>query len=718
LSFDPFRCKGGRAVKLKASCHWIPGAAMAPVCFVVMGFGKKIDLATGRELDLDKSYTRIIRPAVQAAGYQCIRADEVQQSGTIDVPMYKLLYEAELVIADLSTTNPNAIFELGIRHALKPRATIVIAESKFSIPFDATHIAVRRYEHLGSSIDYDEAIRMQILLTGLINALPGNADPDSPVYTMLPDLRAPTMIRAAPAGVAAARAGVGGGGVAEPQAELAVESYASKLQTARDALNEGAFGLAKKLLEEIYKDQTKPSQDGRPRPARPFVVQQLALATYKAAEADAKTLGPEKALIGYTQAEELLRRLDVETTTDPETLGLWSSIHKRRAEMPSRSAEERKQDLDEAIGVSERGFLIKRDYYNGTNLAYLYNLRASLSSGDDRLADNVFADRVRRMVLKITDDQLATLGSRQVDPAEARPLDEERYWIATTKAETLIALGDPSGENLMKQALANAPAQWMAATTKLQLSRLQQLLQAANSPSSANVEAAATRPSSRGERDVPSDKSNVSTTQGPSVPAIEPTPLPGWLHKKNYYVSYAWADSANPEREKEVDRLCDEAEKKYGVFIIRDKTSLKIGDLIYDFMRNIGEGDLVFVFLSDKYLHSSNCMFELSELWRNNRQLQSEFRSRVRLFNVDGVNIYSPRDRLQYTSYWISARDELKETISKVGAENAGYEDIRQLRYMQSFVSDISNILAVFAGAVQPKTFEEFIKYGFSEADA
>jgi internalin A len=321
-------------------------------------------------------------------------------------------------------------------------------------------------------------------------------------------------------------------------------------------------------------------------------------------------------------------------------------------------------------------------------------------------------------VLKITDDQLATLGSRQVDPAEARPLDEERYWIATTKAETLIALGDPSGENLMKQALANAPAQWMAATTKLQLSRLQQLLQAANSPSSANVEAAATRPSSRGERDVPSDKSNVSTTQGPSVPAIEPTPLPGWLHKKNYYVSYAWADSANPEREKEVDRLCDEAEKKYGVFIIRDKTSLKIGDLIYDFMRNIGEGDLVFVFLSDKYLHSSNCMFELSELWRNNRQLQSEFRSRVRLFNVDGVNIYSPRDRLQYTSYWISARDELKETISKVGAENAGYEDIRQLRYMQSFVSDISNILAVFAGAVQPKTFEEFIKYGFSEADA
>jgi hypothetical protein len=214
---------------------------MAPVCFVVMGFGKKTDLATGRELDLDKSYNSIIKPAVLAAGYQCIRADEVQQSGMIDVPMYKLLYEAELVVADLSTTNPNAIFELGVRHALKPRATIIIAESKFNIPFDATHIAVRRYEHLGLSIDYAEAIRMQNVLTGLIAALPGNADPDSPVYTILHELRAPTMAQAAPAGIAAERAAVAGVGVAQPQAEPAVESYASKLQTALDALDEGAF---------------------------------------------------------------------------------------------------------------------------------------------------------------------------------------------------------------------------------------------------------------------------------------------------------------------------------------------------------------------------------------------------------------------------------------------------------------------------------------------
>ena len=238
----------------------------------------------------------------------------------------------------------------------------------------------------------------------------------------------------------------------------------------------------------------------------------------------------------------------------------------------------------------------------------------------------------------------------------------------------------------MKQMLVSAPAQWMAATTKLQLSRLQQLLAVANSSSSANVEPPAAPASSRADVDLPSDKSKMSLTQGATLPASALPSPPNWTRKKSYYVSYAWADPVNPEREQYVDRLCDEAEKKYGVFIIRDKTALKFGDLIYDFMRQIGDGDLVFIFLSDKYLHSSYCMFELFELWRNSRQLQSEFRSRVRLFNVDDVNINSPKDRLRYTSYWISARDELKEVIAKVGPENAGEEDIRQLRYMQSFV--------------------------------
>jgi hypothetical protein len=442
-----------------------------------MGFGKKIDLATGRELDLDKTYQNIIKPAVTDAGYECERADEILHSGVIDVPMYDRLFGAELVVADLSTANLNAIFELGIRHAMKPRTTIIIAESKFKIPFDASHIVVYSYEHLGPDIGYSETIRMRAELTNLANALKNGRAADSPVHVALSDLQPPTRAAPPPASFAPAA-----------QAAAPADTYAMKLQIAHDAMTHGDFSVAKSVLRGVYDEQTAPGADGAPKPARPFVVQQLALATYKAAEADAKTAGPDTALVGYAQAEELLRKLDFETTTDPETLGLWSAIHKRRAEMESRPAAQRLEDAEEAVHAAERGFMIKRDYYNGTNLAYLFNLRASLSSGDDRIADNVFADRVRRMVVKITADRLAALGAEQQSAAdsatppptpesgEVRPLAEERYWVEATHAECLIALGDPSGEDLMKKALASAPAPWMADTTRSQLGRVRALL--------------------------------------------------------------------------------------------------------------------------------------------------------------------------------------------------------------------------------------------------
>src|SRR5512132_2912036 len=103
-------------------------------CFVIMGFGIKTDYATGRKLDLDKSYRLLIKPVVEENGLECIRADEIRHTGTIDVPMYEELLTADVVIADLSTSNPNALYELGLRHALQPRATIVISENKLWYP--------------------------------------------------------------------------------------------------------------------------------------------------------------------------------------------------------------------------------------------------------------------------------------------------------------------------------------------------------------------------------------------------------------------------------------------------------------------------------------------------------------------------------------------------------------------------------------------------------
>ncbi len=159
-------------------------------CLVVQGFGEKTDLTDGRKLNLDASY-QVIKEAVEEAGLQCLRADEIVHSGTIDVPMYEQILHADLVIADLSTYNVNAAYELGVRYGLRPYATIIVAEEKFKNPFDFSHIVIRRYKHLGEDIGVSEARRFKEELKEAIQEIVASQKTDSPIYTFLSNLRPP-----------------------------------------------------------------------------------------------------------------------------------------------------------------------------------------------------------------------------------------------------------------------------------------------------------------------------------------------------------------------------------------------------------------------------------------------------------------------------------------------------------------------------------------------
>ena len=154
-------------------------------CFVVQGFGEKTDLSTGRVLNLDASY-EVVKEAVEEAGLRCTRADEIIHSGTIDKPMYEWIYSADLVIADLSTYNVNAAYELGVRHGVRPGLTMILAENQFKNPFDVSRIVTLPYEHLGKDIGRREAARLKQVLIERITKLLSGAAVDSPVYTFLP----------------------------------------------------------------------------------------------------------------------------------------------------------------------------------------------------------------------------------------------------------------------------------------------------------------------------------------------------------------------------------------------------------------------------------------------------------------------------------------------------------------------------------------------------
>jgi internalin A len=174
--------------------------------------------------------------------------------------------------------------------------------------------------------------------------------------------------------------------------------------------------------------------------------------------------------------------------------------------------------------------------------------------------------------------------------------------------------------------------------------------------------------------------------------ASEPQPGPCW------YVSYAWNDVSNPNLEREVDRLCVEAEAK-GTPILRDKTAMSIGESISRFMKEIGQSGRVFVFLSAKYLKSPYCMFELFEIWRNSRLDPAEFKSRVRLFALPDAKIFSPKERLVWTKYWQTQHDDLAPD-----ARFLGESDFRSFRLMQDFAHNVGDILTLFADTLQPRT--------------
>lgn len=404
-------------------------------CFVVMGFGEKTDFQSTpqRVLNLDKTYEYIIKPTVEAAELECIRADGIIHSTVIDKPMYEQLLGADVVIADLSTTNANALYELGVRHALRPFTTIVMAEQGFKFPFDLSHLSILKYEHLGKEIGFGEVNRVRADLKAKLDELVGKEEPDSPVFLFLPSLG---IVKEALPDESNASA---------PRTDASVAELVSNLKQAKEAVSVPADWLEVAAYAKMLK---------RIQPNDPYVVQQLALATYKSEHPDRTT--------ALQQAKEILLPLAPEVSSDAETVGLWGAIHKRLWDVKGDRA-----DLDRAIAAYERGFYLRRDYYNGINFAFLLDQRATLSAGDEAIADRVLARRCRSTVLGICDN-LKTAGGLKGD---------DIFWVEATQIEALLGLGRTGeADAALATLLATNPASWMKSSLNDQLTKLRALL--------------------------------------------------------------------------------------------------------------------------------------------------------------------------------------------------------------------------------------------------
>jgi len=213
-------------------------------------------------------------------------------------------------------------------------------------------------------------------------------------------------------------------------------------------------------------------------PNEVFVIQKLALATYKSKL--------PTAVEALNEAGQMLEGLGPATSTDTETLGLYGAVHKRLWDVTQGSPH-----LDKAIWAHEKGFYVKNDYYNGINLAFLLNVRAALKTDTDpteAIADFILARRMRRRVLLVCE------GLLESKPA---PVGADEYWIKASMAEAYAGLDEaPKAQELLEAAqvvdmsapslesLSKAPAEparsavpeWMIQSTADQLARLRDLL--------------------------------------------------------------------------------------------------------------------------------------------------------------------------------------------------------------------------------------------------
>lgn len=402
------------------------------ICFVAMGFGKKMDYRNSREVDLDIIYKNVIKDlfSTELEEYELIRADEIRGSDIINVSMYTLLLKSDLVIADITTMNENAIYELGIRHALKPFSTIIMMQEseKTVIPFDINHCRILTYKEIGETLEEHEITEIKVLLKSFVKASEEQKT-DSPLYTYLPNITPPTL--------------------SDEEFLDLVQSVKKNEENISDIVNkaevlkkDGKFNES--IIEWKKLHRLLPSND--------YVVQQLALVQYKSKYPN-ETLALDEALT-------TIKKLEPKKSLDLETLGITGAIYKRLFKLNNNF-----EYLDEAIIYYKKGYVIKNDYYNGENYA------------------NCFLLKTRQGNLEIGEKEYLIFESKKVYKEIIKLLEQKiqegeiNYWMYASLAVSYLCVGDQTNyKKYEKEFLKNTSVDWEVSTYKDTITDIEELL--------------------------------------------------------------------------------------------------------------------------------------------------------------------------------------------------------------------------------------------------
>lgn len=117
------------------------------VCFVIMPIADTEGYEIGH---FNRVYEYIIKPAIIKSGFKPLRADEVNKANFIIIDILKQIISTDIAICDLSSRNPNVLYELGIRQAFN-LPVCLLKDKKTSRMFDIQGFR---------DVEYDEKLRI------------------------------------------------------------------------------------------------------------------------------------------------------------------------------------------------------------------------------------------------------------------------------------------------------------------------------------------------------------------------------------------------------------------------------------------------------------------------------------------------------------------------------------------------------------------------------
>lgn len=132
-----------------------------PTCFVLMPIADVPGYEVGH---FGRVYEHLLKPAIIAAGYHPVRADDAVKTDYIVVGIIQRIVESDMVLCDYSARNANVLYELGIRHAFN-KPVVLLKDRQTEKIFDIQGL---RYTDYDESLRIDAVNRDQLKITNAL----------------------------------------------------------------------------------------------------------------------------------------------------------------------------------------------------------------------------------------------------------------------------------------------------------------------------------------------------------------------------------------------------------------------------------------------------------------------------------------------------------------------------------------------------------------------